>query len=171
MNRIVMAIGAWLLLLMCLGFARTALGQYLDPYSPRPVAQFALGDEEHCIHHWHEDLNILRIWQQEYAYWRGAYNQCAESLGLGPDYWPSNPTLDVYKVSPSIIQDDFTEGKYRTLTASCNAHIKAGHATEDQFARETYQLHINYCHCRATTGIGVCDAAFPVQFGYRFVGK
>lgn len=157
------------LCLLILAIATRSEAQYADPYVPRGVAQFEPGDESHGIHHWHEDLDILREWQQEYAHWLGRYNLCARQLVKLEDYWPENPVLKRYEVSRSIIFDDFFAGTYPTLIESVNQHIKAGHVTEDQFAAETYQLHLNYCHCQAGLGISPCDASFLRRYPYRYV--
>lgn len=163
----------WLAVFMVLSialflFAPNAEAQYADPYSPRPVAVFEPGQEEECEDHWQDDFHILRAWQSENFYWEGQFNLCAEMLGLGSQYWPTNPTMEKYEVPMTVIEDEVEEGRYSTFIESCNAHVKAAHLTENQFADATHQVHINYCHCRATLGLGACTADFLQRFPYRF---
>lgn len=163
----------WLAIFMVLSialflFAPTAEAQYTDPYTPRPVAQFQPGQEEDCRNHWQDDFHILRAWQSENFYWEGQYNLCAEMLGKGKNYWPSNPTMEKYEVPQTIMQDELDAGRYASFIDSCNAHVDHAHRTEKQFADATHQAHINYCHCRATLGLGACTADFLQRFPYRF---
>lgn len=178
---------AWSLLILLaiyLLFPTSAEAQYANPYgNGRHVAQFQEGFEKECELHWHDDLDILREWQMEGAYWLAQYNSCVEdarviwfpligsrvySLFL---YWPENPTLRSYQVSRNVIEEDFNDPDkyYSRFIDSCNAHVVAGHATETQFAEEVYQIHLNYCHCRQTIGRGVCSADFIKTHPFRYV--
>lgn len=167
---------AWLgvllsMLVLLVGLLQEASAQYANPFQPRPVAQFQPGEEEHCKNHWHADFHILRAWQSENFFWEGQYRLCAELLGFGWTYWFTNPTMEKYEVPMTIIEDHVEEGRYTTFIESCNTHVQHAHITEADFAAETYNAHLNYCHCRATLGLGPCDASFIQQFPYRFVGK
>lgn len=157
------------ILFTALLFTVNAEGQYLDPFEPRPVAQFPAGQEFECKTHWINDLNILRQWQQEFTYWNGEYNLCALTLNLGENYWPANPTLEQYPVDAAIIEKELAEGKYKDFISACNAHIRAAHLTEGQFANETYQAHLNTCHCRNTLGVTTCTSEFIRTHPYRYV--
>lgn len=150
---------------------RRAEAQYVNPFVGRPVAQFGEGQEYECLLHWQEDLAILRQWQQENSHWVGKYNDCAEDLGLGLDYWLENPTLRNYPVDPDIIAKEVADGKYVTFLKACNSHIFFAHHTEFQFAHDTYQVHINYCHCRENKGIDRCTPDFIARFPYRYARR
>ena len=153
-------------------FPLTAEAQFIDPYQPRPVAQFTEGQEEHAILHWHHDLDILKgEWIPEYTHWRTELNMCAMFLGYGETYWPENPTMRSYDVDRNqIIIDYLTPTKYYpSIIYSANVHIAFGHMTEDQFAAETFLVYVNNCHCRQSLGIDVCNADYLRRRPYRFV--
>lgn len=158
-----------LMVLLSVGVAGVAEAQYSNPYTPRGVAQFSEGQEEHGMLHWHTDLDVLREWQQEYAYWLADYNWCAKLAGFGDYFWPENPTLRRYDVSRGIVQEEFAAGKYSRLIDAINQHIASGHETEDQFADAVYQLHINGCHCRQSIRADVCDSGYVKRRPYRYV--
>lgn len=156
-------------------FSSTVSAQVPFDWHPRHVAQFQPGQERECELHWVHDLMILRVWQQEVAYWRGRYNAYAEFLGFGAEYDKGDPVLNRYEVSENIIDEDYRNGIYSSFIESCNAHVQAGHDTEYQFAVLNWIQRNFVCHARNTVAIKAgkisyipCTADWLIVFPREF---